>query len=327
VITRRSLFTAGVAAGVSALALPVGAQSSSSGQANRWPQQRVRVIIPYPPGGLVDQVARPVADQLSQRLGQPFIIENKPGAGATLGPQEVARAKPDGYTLLIAPSAPIEIAPWLRDLSYSAEDFVPVARLASSFGLITTHKSAPFNTYKEFIDAAKKAPGKYTFASYGAGTSTHLTGVMLHKQAGIDLLHVPYKGSAPALIELLAGRVDMMYEPSTLPRIKEGALKGLATFPNAIPGLDVSTLKEQGLDFNIPRSWFGLLAPKDTPAEIVSILSKEIDQILKRPEIKEQWMVSALYPNYMDTAGFQELIKQENQDYGKIIKEENIKAD
>ncbi|MBS0339177.1 MAG: tripartite tricarboxylate transporter substrate binding protein [Proteobacteria bacterium] len=316
------------ASSAAAMALPFLAGTSWAQQGSKWPNKAIHFISPYPPGGLSDQIARFIADGVSKELGQPVVVDNKPGAGAALGTEFAARATPDGYTFLVAPTAAVAVAPWIRKVKFSADDFIPVAKLASSYGLITTFKDAPWADYGEFVKAAKAAPGKYTFASNGVGSIVHLTGVLLHKQAGIDVVHVPYKGSMESMTDLIGGRVDVMYDPVTMPRVKEGSLKGLAaTTPARNPELpNVPTLKELGYDIDT-RSWFGMFAPKGTPAEIVARMSEAAQKTMNAPTAKQQLLLSALYPDFENYEAFGRRVREDNVFFKELVRKENIQLD
>jgi tripartite-type tricarboxylate transporter receptor subunit TctC len=297
-------------------------------QGTRWPNKPVQFITPYPPGGLSDQITRFIADGVSREIGQTVIVINKAGAGATLGTEFAARSAPDGYNFLVAPTATVAIAPWLRKMNFSLDDFVPVAKLTSSYGLVTARKDTPWADYRDFVKAAKAAPGKFTFASNGVGTIVHLTGVLLHKQAGIDVVHVPYKGSVESMTDLIGGRVDVMYDPVTLPRIKEGSLKALVTTnPQRNPEIpDVPTLKELGMDLD-SRSWFAMFAPKGTSAEIVSRMSEAAQKVMGGAGVREKLVISAMYPDYENYTTFAKTVRQDSAFFHEIIDKEQIKGD
>ncbi len=293
-----------------------------------WPDKPIHFVTPYPPGGLSDQITRLAAERIGRALGATVVVDNKPGAGATMGTDFAARAPADGYTFLVAPTAAIVISPWLRKVNFTVDDFEPVAKLTSSYGLVTARKDAPFNNYREFVTAAKAAPGKYTFATNGVGTIVHLTAVLLHKQAGIDVVHVPYKGSVESMTDLLGGRVDLMYDPVTMPRVRAGDLKGLAV-TNAERNADlpnVPTLAELGFKLE-ERSWFALFAPRGTPADIVRRVSMEAGKAMAVAGTRPQLALSAMYPDFQDAATFTRQVRDDNTFYRDIIQKENIKAD
>ncbi|HYP85885.1 tripartite tricarboxylate transporter substrate binding protein [Variovorax sp.] len=315
------------ASAAAVVALPFFSQRSRA-QPGRWPDKPVHFITPYPPGGLSDQITRFVANGVSTELGQPVIVDNKPGAGATLGTEFAARAAADGYGFFVGPTATVAVAPWLRKVRFTVDDFAPVAKLASSYGLVSARKDAPWRNYRDFVDAAKAAPGKYTFASNGVGSIVHLTGVLLHKQAGIDVVHVPYKGSVESMTDLIGGRVDVMYDPVTLPRVKDGSLKGLAsTTPARNPELpDVPTLKELGFDIDT-RSWFGLFAPKGTPPEIVARMSEAARKAMGAPGAREQLLLSAMFPDFESHDAFSRRVHDDSIFFRDVIRKEHIQAD
>lgn len=328
---RRSLCVAALAglSGIAGFSLGANqALAQGSGPASSWPDKPIHFVTPYPPGGLSDQITRFAADRISRSLGKPVIVDNKPGAGAALGTEFAARSAPDGYTFFVAPTATVAISPWLRRVNFTVDDFEPVAKLTSSYGLVTARKDAPFNTFKELVAAARAEPGKYTFATNGVGTIVHLTGVLLHKQAGIQLVHVPYKGSMESMTDLLGGRIDVMYDPVTLPRVKAGELKGLATTnPERNPEVpNVPTLKEQGFDIDA-RSWFGIFAPRGTPQAIVTRMAAEAQKAMASPGARQQLLISAMYPDYEGPVEFGRRVRADNTFFRDIIQKENIKAD
>jgi tripartite-type tricarboxylate transporter receptor subunit TctC len=324
-ISRRLISIAGLA-GIALAGARASAQVSPA--SSNWPDKPIHFVTPYPPGGLSDQITRYMADRISKSLGKPVIVDNKPGAGATLGTEFAARAAPDGYNFFVAPTATIAISPWLRRVNFSLDDFEPVAKLTSSYGLVTARKDAPFSTYKEFVAAAKAAPGKYSFASNGVGSIVHLTGVLLHKQSGIDVVHIPYKGSVESMTDLIGGRIDVMYDPVTQPRVKTGELKGLGvTNPERNPEVpQVPTLKEQGFDIDA-RSWFGMFAPRGTPADVLARMSAEAQKALALPGARQQLLLSSMYPDYEGPEAFGKRVRADNQFFRDIIQKENIKAD
>ncbi len=320
-IDRRSLFIAG---GASLALTAMGAHA----QSGAWPVRPLKFITPYPPGGLSDQITRYIGDRVAKAIGQPVIVENKPGAGAAMGTEYAAHAAPDGYNFFVAPTATVCVSPWMRKVNFSIDDFVAVAKLTSTYGLISTRKDAPFNSYREFVAAAKASPGKYTFATNGVGSIVHLTAVLMHKKAGIELVHVPYKGSMESMTDLIGGRIDLMYDPVTAPRVRDGILKGLAvTNAERYPLLpDLTTLKEQGFDLD-SRSWFGVFAPKGTPAEVVARMSGEIKKIMAGPTVRADMLISSMYPDYEDPETFGRRARDDSNFFRDTIQKEGIKAD
>lgn len=321
---RRFITLAAVAAIASSFT-PAMAQT-----ANAWPDKPIHFVTPYPPGGSSDIITRFIGDGVSRVLGQPVIVENKPGAAATIGTDYASRQAPDGYTFLVAPTAAVALAPYLlKTVKYDYRSFEPVAKLASSYGLITARKDAPFSDYKGMVAYAKAHPGKLSFGTNGVGSIVHLTGVMLHKKAGIDLTHIPYKGASVTMSDLMAGRLDLMYDPATAPRVKSGELKGLATTSNIRnPELpDLPTLKEQGVDGGISFSWFAVFAPKGTPQPIIDRMADAMRQVLSEPDVKQKLQVAALYPEFEDSATFAKTVKRDAELLQKVVKEENFNLD
>jgi tripartite-type tricarboxylate transporter receptor subunit TctC len=256
-----------------ALAFPLLAFGQS------YPSKPIRLICPFPPGGAVDIASRATANELSKILGQPVAVENKPGAGGNLGGVEAARSAPDGYTIFMSTSGIQAINPALyAKMPFDPnKDLIPVAPLVSLNNVLVVHPSVPAKTVKDIIALAKKEPGKWTYASSGNGTSIHMSGAMFTYLTGTDILHIPYKGSAPAVTDLLAGQTNMMFDniPSSLPHIKAGKLRAIATTgakrDPALP--DVPTIGESGVPGYESGVWFGLMAPAKTPHEIVARLN------------------------------------------------------
>lgn len=291
-----------------------------------WPRKTIRILCGSPAGGLIDQIGRLVGTRLAERLGQAVVVENRVGSGGVIAAQELARAQPDGHTLIVQPTAPLLIAPRIRPLSYGVADFEPIAKLAAAYGLISTRNDAPFNTYAEFVRMARENPRKYTFAAYGEGSMTYLAAAALHKQAGIEVVYVPYNGSKDAIVDLVGGRIDLMYDTPTLLLVKAGKLKALAASPVSIKEIpDVSSLSEQGFS-RVSNGWFGMFAPKSTPAAVIRRLSTEIQAILDDPQVNEIWSQYGLYSDYEDTATFVRSIREDSVDMERAIKEFNIKV-
>ncbi len=325
IYTRRLIQMAALATLAGAAVAPVMAQSPAA-----WPNKPIRFVTPYPPGGSSDAITRFIGDGVARILGQPVVVENKPGAAATMGTEYASRQAPDGYSFLVAPTAAVALAPYLlKTVKYSYQSFEPVAKLASSYGLITARKDAPFSDYKGMIEYAKAHPDKLTFATNGVGSIVHMTGVLLHKEAGIKLTHVPYKGASESTIDLMGGRIDLMYDPATAPRVKAGDLKGLATTSGVRnPELpNIPTLQEQGFGDGSSFSWFAIFAPKGTPQPIIQRMADAVRQVLDAPEVKKQLQLSALYPNYEDPAAFTKSLKRDAELLQKVVKDEGLKIE
>lgn len=311
-------------------ALAVVAVPAMAQNAAKWPNKPIHFVTPYPPGGSSDVITRFIGDGVSRILGQPVVIENKPGAAATMGTDYASRQAADGYSFLVAPTAAVALAPYLlKTVKYSYQSFEPVAKLASSYGLITARKDAPFSDYKGMVAYAKANPGKLTFATNGVGSIVHMTAVQLHSETGVQLTHVPYKGASESIIDLMGGRIDLMYDPATAPRVKAGDLKGLATTSGVRnPELpNIPTLQEQGFGDGSSFSWFAIFAPKGTPQPIVQRMGEAVRQVLEAPEVKKQLQLSALYPNYEDAATFAKSLKRDSELLQKVVKEEGLKIE
>lgn len=298
----------------------------AQGGAAPWPTKPIRVIVPYPAGGNSDAIGRFIADKLGQALGQPMVVENRGGAGAAIGTELAARAQGDGYTFLVAPTAVFAITPHLRKVPYKPfTDFVPIAQLTGSYSIAAASKKAPFNNLKELVTAARAAPGKYTFGSAGSATATHLAGEMLKIHAGIDLLHVPYKGSSEALNDLMGGQIDLQFDPVSLSQVKTGTVKAIAVMSKMRhPELpNVPTVHEQGYPLDT-RSWFGLFAPKGTPQAIVERTAAVVQEIMAKPEVRPQLLQLSQYPEYVGPAAFGAQIQEDSKAYKALIERANI---
>jgi tripartite-type tricarboxylate transporter receptor subunit TctC len=300
-------------------------------RAQAYPTRPVRLIVPVAPGGAYDLVARLMGQWLSEQLGQPFIIENRPGAGTNIGTEAVVRAPADGYTLLLVAAANAINATLYDKLNFNfIRDIAPVAGITRAPEVMVVHPSVPAKTVPEFIAYAKANPGKLTMASGGIGSLSHVAGELFKMMAGVDMVHVPYRGQGPALTDLLGGQVQVMFAitVASIEYIKTGRLRALAvtaaTRSDALP--DIPTVGEFVLDYEA-SNWFGVCAPKATPAEIVDKLNKEINASLAEPKIKARLAdlggaVLALSP-----AEFGKLIADETEKWGKVIRAANIKPE
>jgi len=303
------------------LSLPGYAQDS-------YPSHPVRLITPYPPGGSSDNVSRVIAERLSAQLGQPMIVDNRGGAAGTIGAQAAQAAKPDGYTLLMAPTAVFAITPHLRGVPYDPFGFEPVAQVVTAPSIAVVHKDSPVKSMRDFVALAKKQPGKLTFGSAGPGSITQLNGEMLKQRAAIDILHVPFKGSAESMTALLGKQIDLIIDPVALGQARAGAVRAIAIFgERRVPDLpDVPTIAEAGYDIDLP-SWFGLFAPKGTPPPIISRLSAEVAKALQDAETVQKLAKLNLFPAYLDPPKFQAKIRQDDQLLAELIRKGGIKGD
>lgn len=304
--------------------------SSVSAQTD-WPSRPVRIVIPYAAGASTDSLVRGVAEKLQAALNQPFVVENRGGAAGALGTEMVAKSLPDGYTILMSPQAPIVVLPHLRTMGYDPRnDFIHVDRLGESIAGIAVHPSVGAKTLAEFIALAKKSPGKFTFVSAGVGTVNHLRGEMLKLQAGIDLLHIPYKGTGEALADLLAGNVSLMFESSVFPHAKTGKLTLLAMLDEHNPDFpNVPTMKEAGFpEFDLPI-WTGAYLPRGTPTAIVEKLHRELGKIHEDKELaaKLEGAGMRLYPKSASLNELSARLAAETARFGDLIKKANVKLD
>lgn len=316
---RFKLILSGVAALSALTAVP------SLAAAQDYPTKPITIIVPFPAGGTLDNLTRSLAQKMSDDFKQPVIIDNKPGAGTVIGTEIVARAAPDGYTLGMVANS-FAINPSLYDnLRYdTVKDFTPVSWVAYTPHLLVANPDVPVKSLADVIATAKSKPGELSFASFGAGTSPHIAIERLRSEAKIDVLHIPYKGQAPALNDLLGGHVDMMFAntPDVLPHVKSGKLRAIALANDArlesIP--DVPTFKEAGVDNMNSNSWYGVIVPSGTPAPIVEKLSAEFVRIVNLPEIRERLLAQGLEPAGTTSAEFAEYLKSEMEMAATVVK-------
>lgn len=297
-----------------------------------YPNKPIHMILPFPPGGVTDLLARALAEKLATRLGQPVVVENKPGAGTVLASDLVARAAPDGYTILMAASS-LGTAPLIYDkVNYDAvKSFAPITQVASVVHVLEVSPKLPVKNVKELIAYAKANPGKLSYASTGTGTSTHLEGELLKSMAGIDMVHVPYKGSGPALTELVGGQLGVMIDAlgSSGPFIKSGKLRALAVTTakrsQSIP--ELPTLSEAGVPGYEAMPWLGLVAPAGTPQPVIDRLYKETSKVLEEPQMKERFKGWGLDIIGNSPAEFSAFIKRDIDQWSRVIKGANIKGE
>jgi tripartite-type tricarboxylate transporter receptor subunit TctC len=274
---------------LSAAAVAGGIASPTVHAQAGWPNRPVRLILPYAPGGATDLIGRPWSDKLAEAFGQPFVIEHRGGASGMIGLEAAAKSPPDGYTFLLTPSAPLTILPTLRKTPYDpVTSFVPVARVGDIISGFVIHPSVGVKTFNEMLDYARKNPGKLSYGSAGLGTSTHMRLEMLKYRGNIDILHVPYRGSADALNDLLAGNIQMMNEINPLPHVKAGKLFLLnINSPNRSPDWpNIPTLSELGYPNSDVPGWFSICAPVGTSIDIVQKLNTRIVEIAKTDAMK-----------------------------------------
>jgi tripartite-type tricarboxylate transporter receptor subunit TctC len=298
--------------------------------ADGYPNRMVRLIVPYPPGGGGDAVARIIAPKLQDALGQTFIIDNRPGAGASIGTDLAAKAPPDGYTILETPGAALTVNPQLMQAPYDPiKDLAPVGMVTRARMLFVCNPSVPAKTMQELIAYAKANPGKLNFGSAGNGTITQLSWEMVKIASGIDIVHVPYRGSGPAINDLLAGQIQLFAESVLLPYVRAGQMRALAVSGNqrwaALP--DVPTVKETGLTGVDPSSWFGVLVPAATPSAIVAKLSAVVLKIAADPELKGKFDAIGMEPTPLGPEAFAKVIRDDIATNGEVIRKAHITLD
>jgi tripartite-type tricarboxylate transporter receptor subunit TctC len=304
--------------------LAAGLPCAAAAQA--WPAKPVRVVVAFTAGGTTDILARGIGQQLSEKLKQPFVIDNKPGAGGNLGTEFVVRAAADGYTLTVNSVGPIAVNPTLYPtLPYNPlTDLVPVVLIADVPNVLVVHPSLPAKSFEEFAAYAKSAPGKLNYASTGNGTSAHLSSFLVCKRLGIEATHVPYKG-ADALRDLLAGRVQFMFAtiPSVIAHIQSGALRPLAVSSakrsRSLP--DVPTVAESGLPGFEAGSWFGFFAPKGTPPEVVTTLNQAVNEIIGVPTMEAQLVKEGADPVGGTPQQFAQFVQRETEKWRQVVRE------
>lgn len=330
---RRALLAAACAA-VTSAALPLQAQAQSAAPASSgtWPTRPVTLIVPFPAGGTTDVLARALAERLTQALGQTVIVESKPGAGATLGADLVAKSKADGYTLLMGAVHHTIASSVYKKLPYDLQkDFAPLTTVALVPNVLVVNASTPARTVAELVALAKAGKGELSYGSNGNGTAQHLIGTQFQNLTGTTLLHVPYKGSGPLTTDLLGGQVSMSFDTITpvLQHIKAGKLRALAVTTakrsSALP--DVPTLAESGLkDFDI-GTWFGVLAPVATPKDIQARQSAEMVKIIRSPEFRKRMEEIGAEPVGNSPEQMARQIKDESEKFAKLVKQANVVID
>ena len=307
-----------------------GASSRAAAQAASWPDKPVKLILPYAPGGATDLIARPWAEKLTQEFKQQFIIENRGGAGGMIGTEAVAKAAADGYTFLLTPGATLTVLPLMRQTAYDPlKGFVPVGRVGDLVCGFTVHPSLGVKTFKEMVEYAKKNPGKISFGSAGLGTTTHLRIETLKYKAGIDILHVPYRGSADALNDLLPGTVQMMNEINVIQHVKAGKLILLnVNYPTRHPDFpDIPTLTEVGIPNADVPVWYAVWAPAGTPIDIVEKVHAKIVEIAKSDEmIKRMREINVVVP-VQTRAEIADYLLSDTKANAEVIKAANIKLE
>lgn len=311
-------FAAAIVAGI-----PAFAQS--------YPSQSVKIVVGFPPGGTTDVIGRLVAQGLSESLGKSFFVDNRGGASGTIGAEIVAKSQPDGHTLLVVSSTHGTAPALYASMPYQEKDLIPVSLIATTPYVFVVHPSIQANTFPQLLALLKQNPGKYNFASSSPGTAQHLGGELVKRMAGVDMVHVPYKGSGVLMPDLLSGRVPMMFENVAImtPHIKKGSLKPLAVSSAKRTLLlpDVPTVAESGLSGFEVLGWFALLAPAGTPAEVIKLLNSEVNKLIVKPAMVERFAGLGAEPLGGTPERAVAFIKSEQEKWGKVIREVGIKAE
>ena len=315
-----------------AACLTLAAFATAYAQSN-YPTKPIRLIVPFPPGGGTDILARLIGTKLTETVGWQIVIDNRGGAGGNIGLQSAAQAAPDGYTMVMGQTSNLAINPSLYSkLPYDpVRDFVPVSLVSASPVALVVSQKSPHKTLGDFVAAAKAKPGQLTFGSPGSGTVAHLTGELFQRTAGIKYVHIPYKGAAQALPDLLGGRIDL-YAGSletAMPHMKAGTIRALAitSLQRASAAPDVPTVAESGYKGFEATTWFGILVAKGTPEAIVNKLTAEITKVLQLPDVKQRMVATGGLPVKTGPKEFSELLRTDIQRWSRIVKESGAKVD
>jgi len=315
-----------------ALAAATIAAAMSSAWAQAWPARPVNLIVPFPAGGTTDVLARALGQELSKSLGQPVVVENRPGAGATLGADHVAKAKPDGYTLLMGAVHHTIATSVYRRLGYDFQkDLAPITVVAVVPNVLVVNPQVPAKTVQELLAQARAQPGKLAYGSNGAGTGQHLIGAQFESMGGVELLHVPYKGSGPLTTDLLGGQIAMSFDTVTpvLPHIKAGKLRALAvtTARRSVALPDVPTLDEAGLKGFDMGTWFGVLAPAVTPREVLARLGADMNRIIESPQFRRKMEEIGAEPIGGSPEQMARQIRDDTDRFARLVKDAKVALD
>ena len=306
---------------LAALALPAAAQD--------YPNRTIRMIVPFGAGGPTDVFTRALGEELRKALGQPIVMESRPGAGTIIGTTEAARSAPDGYTLLMISATQTTVETLNPNKPYRLmRDFVPVAAVMNSELVLVVPQRSPVNTLKELITLARAKPGTLNYGSSGPGSNYHMAGELVKNLAGLDIVHIPYKGSTGARADIISGQIDMMFDsvPTMAATIEDGRVKALGTSGKVRSPIlpNVPTIAEAGIPEYNATIWIGVMVPAGTPKPIVELLNREINKILARPDIKESWQRQGAHTMIMTPDEFGAYIQSEIERWGKVIRANNI---
>ncbi len=316
---------------ISALVGLVFLAAAAAAQAQPYPSKPVKIVVPFAVGGIADTFGRVIAQKLAETWGQPVVVENKPGAGGNIGADAVAKSPPDGYTLVIGNIGTHAINPFLmKSVPFDPlKDFVPVAHVLDAEGLLVVNAALPVKSVPELIAYAKTQPGKLSYASGGMGTTSHLAGELFKSMASVDIVHVPYKGNAPAITDVLGGQVQMIFAtmPTVLPHVKGGRLRALAVLgPARTPAIEVPTIGESVQGFAV-SNWIGLFAPAGTPPEIVARWNSEVQKIMSSPEVQKRLETEGAKFVATTPESFAAFQRAETAKWAKAIRDAGIKAE
>jgi tripartite-type tricarboxylate transporter receptor subunit TctC len=320
----------GLAIGIVGLLLTLAALAAPAA-ADDYPIRSIRLIIPFPPGGSNDVVGRIVANQLGQKLGRQVFVDNRSGAGGVVGSDLAAKAAPDGYTLLVI-SIAHAVNPWLYKLPYDPiKDFSPVGIIATGTNVLTVNPKVPVHSVKELVDLAKQKPGVLNYASAGIGSFQHLSGELFKLMAGVNIVHIPYKGGGPSMLAVIAGEAEVMFSSivQTVPSIQSGQLRALGTGGEKRSPIlpDLPTIAEAGVPDYVATNWWGIIAPAGTPQPIVDKLHDAIADVLQSAETKKYLDNEGAAPVLMSSAEFGKFIESETAKWGPVVKKAGMKAE
>ncbi len=323
---RRSLLAACCLAVISSMLLAAGARAQG------YPTKPIRFVVPYPPGGATDALVRPLAQFMSDALGQPVVVENKPGANGIVGTESVARATPDGYTLVLGAIGPFAVSASMQSLPYDpVRDFEPIAFLAAVPNVLVVHPSLPVKSVAELVELARAKPGALTYGSAGPGSSNQLASELFNLAAGVKIRHVAYKGGSAAQVDLLSGQISMIFDnmPPSIPHIRSGKFRALAvTSLGRQPQLpEVPTMDELGYKGFEAGSWFGMLAPAGTPATIVEKLNALVVEAMNAPAMRQRYESLGYVLNPGSPAAFAAFMDAERRKWGRVVAQAGIKAE